>query len=105
MLFAPVDQRFFGATDPLPTRREVVEAFLPWAAKWLREGRKGVGILRNLLSIYKGQPGTKVYKQRLSALCQRAPVDEAELRSAILGAIDEVEANQAQFLLNRELDA
>lgn len=103
MLFASVDQRFFGATEALPTRREVVEAFLPWASKWLREGRKGVGILRNLLSLYKGQPGTKAYKQRLSALCQRPPADEAELRSAILGAIDEVEAKQAQFRLNREM--
>ena len=105
MLFQTVDRRFFGSTEPLATRRSVVEAFLPWAAKWLAEGRKSVGVLRNLLSLFKGQPGTKVYKQRISALCQRPPADPGELRRAILGALDEVESIQEEFRRHRAAEA
>jgi tRNA-dihydrouridine synthase A len=91
MLFAEVDRRFFASRNPAPTRRQVVEAYLPWAEKWLSEGRKGVGVLRNLLSLFKGQPGTKLYKQRIGALCQRPPTSEGGLREALSTILDEVD--------------
>jgi tRNA-dihydrouridine synthase A len=91
MLFAEVDRRFFDPTAAVPTREDAIRFFLPWATKWLGEGRKPVGILRNLLNLYKGQPGTKLFKQRISAMCQRAPESSAELEERVLSAVAEVD--------------
>ena len=91
MLFAEVDRRFFDSDSPIPTREDAVRFFLPWAIKWLEEGRKPVGVLRNLLNLYKGQPGTKLFKQRISALCQRPPASASELETRVLEAVAEVD--------------
>ena len=58
---------------------------------WIEAGRKPVGVLRNLLNLYKGQPGTKLFKQRISALCQRPPSSGAQLEARVLEAVAEVD--------------
>ena len=67
MLFAEVDRRYFGGTDPVPTAAEVVERYAPYAQRWLaRPGYKATRIHRNLLNLFAGRPGAKRWKQALS---------------------------------------
>lgn len=105
MLFADVDRRFFSAESPVPSQREVVEAFLPWVTRWLEEGRRPVGVLRNLLNLYKGQPGTKLFKQGVSVLCQQTPSRPTELRDALLRLLDEVDRVRSELETRRSLTA
>jgi tRNA-dihydrouridine synthase A len=65
-LFATVDQRFYGADGSGPTRRQVLEAMLPYVASWERQGLAGSRILRHLLGLFVQQRMAKAWKRYLS---------------------------------------
>jgi len=65
-LFATADQEFYGEkTIPL-TRHQVVEAMFPYLEYWLSRGVKLNSIMRHVLQLFSGQPGTKAWKRYLS---------------------------------------
>ncbi|WP_063847416.1 tRNA dihydrouridine(20/20a) synthase DusA, partial [Limnoraphis robusta] len=65
-LFATADQEFYGEeTTPL-TRHQVVEAMFPYLEYWLSRGVKLNSIMRHVLQLFTGQPGTKAWKRYLS---------------------------------------
>lgn len=65
-LFATADQEFYGEeTTPL-TRHQVVEAMFPYLEYWLSRGVKLNSIMRHVLQLFSGQPGTKAWKRYLS---------------------------------------
>lgn len=66
-LFAEADRRVFGdAGAPVPTRAEVVRAMMPYAAREAEASGKPVRVLRHLLTLFAGQPGTRAWKRFLS---------------------------------------
>jgi tRNA-dihydrouridine synthase A len=65
-LLAEVDQRYFGATAPPPTRLEVVERLLPYLARQEAQGTKWNAVTRHMLPLFLGQPGTRAFKRALS---------------------------------------
>ncbi|MCW6037120.1 tRNA dihydrouridine(20/20a) synthase DusA [Spirulina subsalsa FACHB-351] len=65
-LFAKVDQMFYGEPDPPPSRPEIVQRMLPYLATWVRQGVKLNSLIRPMLQLFAGQPGTKAWKRHLS---------------------------------------
>lgn len=109
-LFSQVDAEFFGETRPPASRRAVVEAFGPYAAARLAEGRRPVAVLRHALNLYAGEPGNKAWKRALDAQCRdlvralEGPERTAAidlLPARLLDRLDEVEAQRAEFFARR----
>ncbi len=70
-LFAPADRDFFDGSpaegmDEPPSRREVVEAFLPYVERWASRGTPLPRLLRGPLGLFAGQPGTRAWKRYLA---------------------------------------
>jgi tRNA-dihydrouridine synthase A len=65
-ILAQVDPLFSGAAAPVKTRREAVEAMLPYIEKLLSEGLYLHRITRHMLGLYHAQPGGRMWRQVLS---------------------------------------
>ena len=61
-----VDPLFVAAPAPVGTRREAVEAMLPYIAKHLAQGLPLHRITRHMLGLYHAQPGGRMWRQVLS---------------------------------------
>lgn len=66
-LFAEADTRYFGDDAPVLTRFEIAEQMLPVIEREEALGEKLHRITRHMLTLFVGQPGTKAWKQALSA--------------------------------------
>lgn len=79
--FSRIDRQFFGG-DGVPSREEVVSRYTAFARRELESGGRPVLVLRPLLNLYAGEPGTRRWKQRVNAVC-RDPrdVDEVLVRA------------------------
>jgi len=105
-LFSRIDAACFNDARPAATRRAVIEAFGPYAAARLSEGRRPVPVLRHALNLFAGEPGNKAWKRRVDGLCRKlgaapsAPAIAA-LPDALCGALDEVERERAAFASRR----
>jgi tRNA-dihydrouridine synthase A len=73
-LLAEVDRRLFGDASAPPSRREVIEAVIPYAERHLRGGGRLNNIARHILGLYHGQPRARAFRRHLS---ERAPREGA----------------------------
>ena len=65
-LFAQVDRALFGASTSPPSRRQVVEAMLPYAEDSIAKGARIHDITRRMLTLYSGQPGARAWRRILT---------------------------------------
>ncbi len=70
-LFAPVDRELYGSDRPTPTRREVVEAMVPYIEHWLSHPPtdrvfKLNKITRHMLQLFAGQRGSRQWRRILT---------------------------------------
>lgn len=65
-LFADVDRRFFDPASPLPTREQVIEAWLPYLAKELARGVPLSRLTRHALGLFRDCPGARRWRRQLS---------------------------------------
>jgi len=82
-LLADVDPWLFAATRPPPSRREVLEALVPYAERHLRGGGRLNNITRHVLGLYHGRPRARALRRYLT---ERAPTEDGDvhvLREAI----------------------
>ncbi len=87
-LFAGADRRFFGVDDPPPTRRQVVDALVPYLADWHQRGLAAGRVTRHVLQLFAGQPGARAWRRYLS---ENTPGAGPEiLREALKRVPDEV---------------
>ncbi|MCL2296882.1 MAG: tRNA dihydrouridine(20/20a) synthase DusA [Proteobacteria bacterium] len=63
---AEAEAQLFGCNAPLPTRRAIIEAMIPYIENQLRQGVALRAITRHLLGLYHGQPGARLFRQWLS---------------------------------------
>ncbi len=63
---AQVDQRFFGSTQASPSRAEVTEAMLIYAAQAYENGAPARSVVRHMLGLFNGLPRARLWRQRLS---------------------------------------
>ena len=85
-MLAEADRRFSGATAPAPSRRQVLEAFIPYVERELAEGTPLAHMTRHILGLYNGLPGARAFRRHLSENAHRAGADA----SLILEAADKV---------------
>lgn len=70
-LFAMADQRFFGADQPPPSRRQVVEDYLPYVEHQQGQGVSAARLLFPMQGLFTGQPGTRAFRRALSEHAHR----------------------------------
>ena len=74
-LLATADREIFGDDRPLPTRREVVEAYIPYVERELATGVPLNAMTRHILGLYKGQPGARRWRRTISENAHRPGLD------------------------------
>ncbi|WP_081665784.1 tRNA dihydrouridine(20/20a) synthase DusA [Marinimicrobium sp. LS-A18] len=65
-LLARVDQQLFGATRPVPSRAEVLDAFRDYMGTELAQGVSLKYMTRHILGLYQGQPGGRQFRRIIS---------------------------------------
>jgi tRNA-dihydrouridine synthase A len=65
-MLAAADRLIYGNAHPLPARREVLEAFIPYAERQLAAGVPLSAMTRHLLGLYQGQPGARAWRRAIS---------------------------------------
>lgn len=70
-VLADADRMIFGEDREPPTRREIVEAYLPYVAAELEKGVPLHRMTRHMLGLYQGQPGARAWRRVLSTLAPR----------------------------------
>jgi tRNA-dihydrouridine synthase A len=84
MLFAEVDNRFFGRDDAVAEREEVLKAMVGYADRWLAirpENRLGP-LLRPMMHLFIGQVGARVWRRTLSERGFRRGADSSVVLDA-----------------------
>ena len=81
-LLADVDRRLFGATEPVPSRADIVESMVGYATAQLRHGTSLRAITRHVLGLYHGVRGGRRFRQMLSDATRLAAADASLLRDA-----------------------
>ena len=64
-LFARLDSRFFGETDPVQTREEAAQALIPYVKSELEHGERFSSVVRHFTGLYAGVRGAKAWRQTL----------------------------------------
>ena len=65
-IFATVDRDIFGEDVTPRSRREIVEAMLPYIDYWVGKGTRLNSISRHMLQLFAEQPGTKAWKRYIT---------------------------------------
>jgi len=65
-LLATIDQQIYGDRTSVKTREEIILNFLPYVDQWCSQNVKLNTMMRHLLQIFAGQPGTKIWKRYLT---------------------------------------
>ena len=82
-LFADADRRMFGDLSPVPSRREVAEAMLPYIEEHLAQGGRLSNISRHMLGLYAGQPGGRAWRRVLTEGGKKGAGDGRVLSAAL----------------------
>ncbi len=82
-LLAKVDQELFGDPRPVPSRRQVLEAFLPYAEQQVQAGVGLALLARHLLGLYQGLPRSRAWRRHLSQAPLRPGAGVEVLREAL----------------------
>lgn len=89
-LLAAADRDMFGERAIPPTRREAMEAYLPYVAARLEEGQPLNRMMKHTLGLFAGQPGARHWKRTLSEQGHRPSAGLEVVRAALSGVPDEV---------------
>ena len=82
-LLAEVDGRLFGELRPAPTRREALEALIPYVQRHLDRGGRLNNVTRHILGLYHGRPRARAFRRHLSERAPREGAGIEVLREAI----------------------
>ena len=82
-LFAEADNVFFGKQSPPPSRRQVLEAMLPYLEEWTARGLPPHRITRHLLGLFAYQPAARAWRRLLSEQALTADTAADTLHKAL----------------------
>lgn len=82
-MLAQADRVIFGDTRTVATRREIVEAFVAYAAQERGRGTPLARIVRHLTGLYQGVPGARRWRRALAAIACDHRATERDLLRAI----------------------
>lgn len=82
-ILAEVDSRLFGAaTEPL-SRRQTVEALIPYIRRHLQQGGRLNQISRHMLGLFHGENGARGWRRHISENATKPGADEGVLLRAL----------------------
>ena len=94
-LLAEADRRLFAEVAPPRTRREVVEALIPYIEARMAEGTPLKSITRHILGLYTGLPGAKLWRRVLSEEAHREGAGTEVVRRALEAVEEQIAARAA----------
>lgn len=87
-LLAGVDSLIFGEETRPPSRREVVERYLPYVEEMLAQGVYLSHLTRPVLGLFAGQPGARHWKRTISERAHRPGAGVDVILDALAGVPD-----------------
>ncbi len=87
-VLAEADRQIFGEDRRPVSRREMVEAYLPYLARNLAEGVPLHRMTRHMLGLYQGQPGARAWRRHLSTFAPK-PCAGLEVIERALGMVED----------------
>jgi tRNA-dihydrouridine synthase A len=92
-MFSRADAEVFGQADtPAPSRRQVIEVMAGYLEGHLASGGRAPHVLRHMLNLFAGQPGTRAWKRHLTQEGHKPGVTP----QVLLDALEKVEQTQAR---------
>lgn len=82
-LLAAVDQRFYGDARPVPTRAEVMVAWMEYAQRQLERGVPLQAMTRHILGLFHAQPRGRLWRRHLSENAHRQGAGVAVVAQAL----------------------
>ncbi len=82
-VLADVDRRFYGGTQPVPSRHEVLERFLPYVERELARGTHLHAMSRHILGLFQGLPGARAFRRHISENAPRKDAGAEVIRDAM----------------------
>ncbi|SMB89409.1 tRNA dihydrouridine(20/20a) synthase DusA [Deinococcus hopiensis] len=89
-ILATADRDVFGEDVTPPTRREAIEAYLPYVAARLEEGQPLNRMMKHTLGLFAGQPGARHWKRTVSEQGHRPGAGLEVVREALAGVPESV---------------
>jgi tRNA-dihydrouridine synthase A len=81
-LLADADCFLFGDDHPLPSRHQVLDAFIPYVEEELAQGTRLQAIARHILGLFHGAPGGRLWRRHLSENAAKPGADVSVLLAA-----------------------
>ena len=94
-ILAEADRRIFGDPRPVPSRRAVAEAMIPYAERVCAGGRSIRSITRHILGLFNGLPGARAWRRHLSEAAGRPAAGPEIIREALQHVSDRSEGATA----------
>ena len=82
-IFATVDRDIFHEDVSVRSRKEIVEAMLPYIDYWVSKGTRLNSISRHMLQLFAEQPGTKAWKRYITENACLPGADSLVISSAL----------------------
>ena len=82
-MLAEADHRIFGAGEPAPSRREVIDRFLPYVEANRSRGVPLGSMTRHILGLYQAVPGARAFRRHLAENAHRPGAGPEILRAAV----------------------
>ena len=76
-VLAEADRRLWGDERPVPTRRELLDRFVPYVEEQVLRGVPLNLMARHLAGLLHGEQGAKLWRRRLGELCRKDSRKEA----------------------------
>ena len=89
-ILARADQDVFGEAAPPVTRRQAMEAYLPYVAAQLEAGQPLNRMMKHTLGLFAGMPGARHWKRTLSEEGHKPGAGLEVVRAALSGVPDDV---------------
>lgn len=71
-ILSRIDGRFYGGTEPAPSRHRVARAMIPYIERVVDDGTALIAVTRHMLGLFQGVPGARLWRRSLSEMA-RAP--------------------------------
>lgn len=81
-VLAQVDQQLFADNTPIPSRADIMAAYLPYVEEQLAQGTPLQHMTRHILGLFKGQNGGRLFRRHLSENAFRKNADLSVLKDA-----------------------
>ncbi|MCW5772062.1 MAG: tRNA dihydrouridine(20/20a) synthase DusA, partial [Rhodospirillaceae bacterium] len=82
-ILADIDRRLFGDPRPVPTRADVVEAYLPYVERMRGEGVPLAPLAKPLIPLFHGQAGGRLWRRHLAEQVHRRGAGPEVLREGL----------------------